>query len=489
MSRFDRTIKSFSGTIKNSNQRKTSPFDATAEVLRVEGNTAWVHIPGGVDETPVRLTVNAKAGDTVQVRVGGGRAWITGNATAPPTDDTKAEQAVKSVGVIKKVVNTVRDLAEKTAKIAGNTNQYFWHTESGTDTGAHITEIPKDDFLEDPTNGGGNLLARSNGIAVRDGLTELGTFAADGIAFNNDNGTNVFEIVTEETQSIIEKSMLDIHLTSSSRTGSYSRTLTYPISELQYIQIWYRHKSTYTGGVSYFYLTPTRTSQTLDFATAQYTQSNKTISISFTQDGTAGAELMLYEIRIQYKTTLDGISKVRSGIFPSKSALGIFEVGNGTSAENRSNAFFIDFFGNTSPSMDFAMMTAENQVITQAVDKEVKINRIMANGDCFKVFANSDGYSMIQIKKRGYYQILVSSLWSAVSDASKVRVVLASNALGAQYGFAYAMGRVNTWDKRMGMDIVFIDVNEFVRMWARDEGNSGSTLRSGQIIIRPVLLD
>lgn len=374
-------------------------------------------------------------------------------------------------------------------QIAEDTNQYFWHTESGTDTGAHITEIPKDDFLEDPTNGGGNLLARSNGIAVRDGLTELGTFAADGIAFNNDNGTNVFEIVTEETQSIIEKSMLDIHLTSSSRTGSYSRTLTYPISELQYIQIWYRHKSTYTGGVSYFYLTPTRTSQTLDFATAQYTQSNKTISISFTQDGTAGAELMLYEIRIQYKTTLDGISKVRSGIFPSKSALGIFEVGNGTSAENRSNAFSIDFFGNTSPSMDFAMMTAENQVITQAVNEEVKINRIMANGDCFKVFANSDGYSMIQIKKRGYYQILVSSLWSAVSDASKVRVVLASNALGAQYGFAYAIGRVNTWDKRMGMDIVFIDVNEFVRMWARDEGNSGSTLRSGQIIIRPVLLD
>lgn len=192
MSRFDRTIKSFSGAIKNSNQRKTSPFDATAEVLRVEGNTAWVHIPGGVDETPVRLTVNAKAGDTVQVRVGGGRAWITGNATAPPTDDTKAEQAVKSVGVIKKVVNTVKDLAEKTAKIAGNTNQYFWHTESGSDTGAHITEIPREDFLEDPTNGGGNLLARSNGVAVRDGLTELATFSANGMTVNK-NGSQVAE--------------------------------------------------------------------------------------------------------------------------------------------------------------------------------------------------------------------------------------------------------------------------------------------------------
>lgn len=65
-------------------------------------------------------------------------------------------------------------------QIAEDTNQYFWHTETGTDTGAHITEIPKDDFLEDPQNGGGNLLARSNGIAVRDGLTELATFGASG---------------------------------------------------------------------------------------------------------------------------------------------------------------------------------------------------------------------------------------------------------------------------------------------------------------------
>lgn len=60
--------------------------------------------------------------------------------------------------------------------IASNTDQYFWHTETGTDTGAHITEIPKEDFLDDPANGGGNLLARSNGIAVRDGLTELASF-------------------------------------------------------------------------------------------------------------------------------------------------------------------------------------------------------------------------------------------------------------------------------------------------------------------------
>lgn len=85
------------------------------------------------------------------------------------------------------------ELANNAQQIAGNTNQYFWHTESGTDTGAHITEIPQEQFLEDPENGGGNLLARSNGIAVRDGLEELSTFSADGVVIGKD-GESRFSI-------------------------------------------------------------------------------------------------------------------------------------------------------------------------------------------------------------------------------------------------------------------------------------------------------
>lgn len=74
-------------------QARTTAYDTEAEVRRCEDGTAWVHIPGGVDETPVRLTIAAKAGDTVQIRVSGGTAWMVGNATAPPTDDTRAKQA------------------------------------------------------------------------------------------------------------------------------------------------------------------------------------------------------------------------------------------------------------------------------------------------------------------------------------------------------------------------------------------------------------
>lgn len=184
----EKTIKELLKAIKSSDTKKTNPYDTSATVTRVENGVAYVHIPGGVDETPVKLTVDAQAGDEVQIRVGGGQAWIVGNATAPPTDNKVANKVASDLSITSKIVQTVKTVAERAARIAGNTSQYFWHTETGTDTGAHITEIPQEDFLADPSNGGGNLLLRSNGIAVRDGLTELATFAAGLIQMGESGG-------------------------------------------------------------------------------------------------------------------------------------------------------------------------------------------------------------------------------------------------------------------------------------------------------------
>lgn len=75
---------------------KPAPYDATAVVTRVDGSTAWVRLAGSDTETPIKRTIDAKAGDVVQVRVSGGAAWITGNSTAPPTDDRTARQAVQT---------------------------------------------------------------------------------------------------------------------------------------------------------------------------------------------------------------------------------------------------------------------------------------------------------------------------------------------------------------------------------------------------------
>ena len=96
MSNVDKIAKDLAGIIKNSDSKGTAPYDTKATVKKVENGIAWVQIPGGVDETPVQMTLAAKEGDTVQVRVSGGRAWITGNGTAPPTDDARANDAYKA---------------------------------------------------------------------------------------------------------------------------------------------------------------------------------------------------------------------------------------------------------------------------------------------------------------------------------------------------------------------------------------------------------
>lgn len=94
MSNMNEIVKTLQDAVtRQTNQAKPTAYDTPAVVRRVEGDTAWVHIPDGVDETPVKLTIAAKEGDQVQVRVSGGSAFMVGNGTAPPTDDAKAKQA------------------------------------------------------------------------------------------------------------------------------------------------------------------------------------------------------------------------------------------------------------------------------------------------------------------------------------------------------------------------------------------------------------
>ena len=80
--------------VLNNKDKGPKPYDTTAEVVRVEDGVAWVHIDGGVEETPAELTINAVKGDKVKVRLVGGQAFLIGNGTAPPTDDRVANNAL-----------------------------------------------------------------------------------------------------------------------------------------------------------------------------------------------------------------------------------------------------------------------------------------------------------------------------------------------------------------------------------------------------------
>ena len=183
-------------SINEKEKKKSIPYDTYAKVIRIDGGTAWVHIPGGVDETPVALTVNAKVGDSVLVRVSGGNAWIVGNSSAPPTDDTKAVEAKGVADVAQVKAESAEEVAKNASRAVKSTSQYFWHTETdtGAGAGAHITEVPQEDFIADPANGGGNLLAQSGGITARQGTRILATFGAGGCGLTNENDVNVFEV-------------------------------------------------------------------------------------------------------------------------------------------------------------------------------------------------------------------------------------------------------------------------------------------------------
>lgn len=88
---------------------KKTGSDYTGTVTRVEGGMAYVQLTGSaIPDTPVVMSISAKPGDKVRVRVSGGRACITGNDTAPPTNDTET---------IKKARNDLDGLSKRIRKV------------------------------------------------------------------------------------------------------------------------------------------------------------------------------------------------------------------------------------------------------------------------------------------------------------------------------------------------------------------------------------
>lgn len=182
---------------------RPAPYDATAVVTRVDGTTAWVRLAGSDTETPIKRTIDAKAGDVVQVRVGGGSAWINGNQSAPPTDDTTAIEAKQKTEAVERTVETTVKTLEKVADVANDakdtaiagkaiaeaTDQYFWSDANG----AHVALTPKD---TDPNGATGfNSLWNMLGLLLRNGGNILAQFGQNGIAFYDGSGNNAANVL------------------------------------------------------------------------------------------------------------------------------------------------------------------------------------------------------------------------------------------------------------------------------------------------------
>lgn len=181
-------VKEIASTMK---QSKTKAYDTVAKVLRVDEKTAYVHIDGGADETPAQMAINCKTGDTVKIRVSGGKAWLTGNITAPPTDDSVAIKANKTVTKVKKSYENFKYATEENfnsqeikileaAKVATNFMKYI-------DGLGLIVGDMRGNTL------GQNTLLDSNGMAVRNGSSEIVRFGTAPIVITNTDGDKTYE--------------------------------------------------------------------------------------------------------------------------------------------------------------------------------------------------------------------------------------------------------------------------------------------------------
>jgi len=88
-------------------------------------------------------------------------------------------------------VNEAMAAATEAQEAVQSVNQHFWYTSSGAEAGAHIAEIPKESFEQNPS--GSNLLAKSTGITLRDGTTDLATFSASGASIGKNSDSAVID--------------------------------------------------------------------------------------------------------------------------------------------------------------------------------------------------------------------------------------------------------------------------------------------------------
>lgn len=117
---FEKLVKDTADTMKKAGKKKTSEHNAVGVVKRVDGKTAWVHFEGGVDETPVKMTIGANVGDKVRVHIGGGKAYIIGNETSPPTDDRQANKAIQYTKEVEKTADTATEKIEDIEYLVGD---------------------------------------------------------------------------------------------------------------------------------------------------------------------------------------------------------------------------------------------------------------------------------------------------------------------------------------------------------------------------------
>lgn len=243
-----------------------------------------------------------------------------------------------SLGIYNSALTAACINAENANQIATSINQYFWHTESGSDTGTHITEIPQEDFIDDPANGGGNMLMTSGGMAVRDGLDELAIFSAREIRLGKTNEPHV-SIEAEKTEFTGEDGAVVIK-----NNANGVRTFVEGGWRLNQGDITYTLDHTPIDGSFIVYSSgAAHQRRIMDPSTISYSGTGKTITVhtgpvpSGLPAASTSKIYVIYDTE-EFKTTSVGIGRFEDGDFGSgRNALA---VGENTKAYGENSAAF-----------------------------------------------------------------------------------------------------------------------------------------------------
>ena len=183
----------------------------SARYVRTDSDgTAWVRLEGADKDTPLTsaMSVTAREGDLIDVRLGGYEAVGGGNRTDPSAGvarvalvenlarDTAEESARTALAVV-----SAQQTADEANKVAQATNQHFFADTNG----AHITDVTQDEWNDavadefsdyDPdTKPYHNQLLNSLGILLRTALNNLVSITRRAIAFYDGTGNAASNIV------------------------------------------------------------------------------------------------------------------------------------------------------------------------------------------------------------------------------------------------------------------------------------------------------
>ena len=256
MNRFVEVIKEELTKLKK--MLKQTGTDYIAVVTSVEGKTAYVKIAGSdINDTPVSMSINAKPGDTVRVRVKEGKAWITGNDSAPPTDDTNALQAIQDT---KAIINQEKKAADgRYSRIEHSVDQIVLEV-GEVDAKADAAQITADGRMKaDMSNkvssitiGSGTITFNSNSLVVNSSKFSLdangnatfggtlnaagGSFTGSmGVSANTSQGTIQVTICSRDSQSRVAIPIRISEKYSSQANTEYRTTIGGDGMELQQI--------------------------------------------------------------------------------------------------------------------------------------------------------------------------------------------------------------------------------------------------------------